>query len=479
MPSRRCINMLNNSTKVSGKMIVAGKPAVAKSNKLKRIFERQFPHILRTETLSSSKVVPSPRLLDESESSRLQDENKKGTLIMVRTANDNFDSGGRDHELSSVCLTEMVHDFMENGEKHPDCGRARCNCLQGHYNVDGNADSEDDHKSAIGSGEVSEILKSLVVCASVWERNILADTSKFVEAANHEANTICKDKDECTNGCLRRAIMNRLRSLGYDAAVCNSTWDHACGYPTGEYEYIDVILEGAGLMGKSERLIVDIDFRSQFEIARSTAHYDAVLQMLPVIFVGKADRLQQIICIVCDAAKQSLRKKGLHIPPWRKSEYMRAKWLSPYKRTTNEVAHDSVSDVNREITSIAVKGSGWGSRFTSEFELKFRSSNGVLRCPMKEVNGRGGDSDVVKEKRDADDQISVVVTEWQPPAVKPKTGQKGGKKIAAGLASMLREAGLGSKSYFCFLTVAGQASSRRKQLIFRLIFISRLNDTSW
>lgn len=195
-------------------------------------------------------------------------------------------------------------------------------------------------------------------------------------------------------------------------------------------------------MGKSERLIVDIDFRSQFEIARSTSHYGAVLHILPAIFVGKADRLQQIICIVCDAAKQSLKKKGLHIPPWRKAEYMRAKWLSPYKRTTNEVSHNSFSDVNREMTSIAVKGSGWGSRFTSEFELKFRSNNGGARRPMKEVNGRGGDSNNIKEKRNADDQITVVVTEWQPPAVKPKSGQRGGKKIAAGLASMLREAGL-------------------------------------
>lgn len=441
MPSRRVFNMLNNSIKESGKMIVAGKPVVAKS-KLKRIFERQFPHILRNENPSSSQVVPSPSILEELESSMLQNKNNKSSSIIIRTATDNFNSSGSYHEPSSVCLAEMVHDFMENGEKNPECGRARCNCSNGHCNVGGNADSEDDHKSAIGSGEVSEILKGLVLCNSAWERNVLADTSKLLEAASQEANSICKDKEECANGCLRRTVMNRLRSMGYNAAVCKSKWDAACGYTTGEYEYIDVIQEGVGPMGKSERLIVDIDFRSQFEIARSTSHYDAVLHMLPVIFVGRADRLQQILCIVCDAAKQSLKKKGLHIPPWRKAEYMRAKWLSPYKRTTNEVSHNSFSDVNREMTSIAVKSSGWGSRFTSEFELKFRSNNGGPRRPMKEVNGRGGDSNNIKEKRNADDQITVVVTEWQPPAVKPKAGQRGGKKIAAGLASMLREAGL-------------------------------------
>ncbi|KAL8246073.1 hypothetical protein R6Q59_007289 [Mikania micrantha] len=43
--------------------------------------------------------------------------------------------------------------------------------------------------------------------------------------------------------------------------------------------------------------------------------HKAVLQMLPHIFVGKPDRLQKIINIVSDAAKQSLKKKGMPLPP--------------------------------------------------------------------------------------------------------------------------------------------------------------------
>lgn len=82
-----------------------------------------------------------------------------------------------------------------------------------------------------------------------------------------------------------------------------------------------------------ERLIVDIDFRSEFEIARSTKTYNAILQTLPAIFVGKADRLQNIICLVSEAAKQSLRNKGMPFPPWRKADYVKSKWLSPYTRT--------------------------------------------------------------------------------------------------------------------------------------------------
>ena len=95
----------------------------------------------------------------------------------------------------------------------------------------------------------------------------------------------------------------------------------------GEHEYIDVIV---GL----ERLLVDVDFRSEFEIARSTKRYREVLQSLPSVFVGEEDRVNQIVAVVSQAARKSLKKKGLHVPPWRRPEYMRAKWLSTYSRFT-------------------------------------------------------------------------------------------------------------------------------------------------
>ncbi|WP_411026173.1 hypothetical protein, partial [Salmonella sp. s58078] len=81
-------------------------------------------------------------------------------------------------------------------------------------------------------------------------------------------------------------------------------------------------------------MIIDVDFRSEFEIARSTSSYKSILQSLPHIYVGGPGRLHQIVSIVSEAARQSLKKGGMHIPPWRKAEYMRAKWLSPHARIT-------------------------------------------------------------------------------------------------------------------------------------------------
>lgn len=91
--------------------------------------------------------------------------------------------------------------------------------------------------------------------------------------------------------------------------------------------------------------MVDVDFRSEFEIARPTKTYKAILHTLPYVFVGKCDRLQSIVALASEAAKLSLKKRCMHIPPWRKVEYVRAKWISPYtcsrgvKEETEEKKH--------------------------------------------------------------------------------------------------------------------------------------------
>ncbi|GAB2282315.1 hypothetical protein Dimus_016863 [Dionaea muscipula] len=224
--------------------------------------------------------------------------------------------GSGEFEPNSFCLGKMVQNFIEEGlnEKQPQpvkCGRNRCNCFNG---SDG-SDAEPDY--TISSADVSDLLKSLMVCVSVNEKTVLAETAKIVE----RSKAAWKRKPD-----FGRIVTESLIAVGYDASICKSKWEKSSSFPAGEYEYIDVIMEGG------ERLIVDIDFRSEFEIARATKAYKAILQALPCIFVGKHDRLSRIVTLVSEAAKQSLKKKGLHLPPWRRTEYVRAKWFSPHTR---------------------------------------------------------------------------------------------------------------------------------------------------
>lgn len=183
---------------------------------------------------------------------------------------------------------------------------------------------------------------------------------------------------------------------------------------------MDVIIEG------EKRLIIDIDFRSEFDIARSTKAYKQLLLTLPNIFVGKTDRLEKIIGIVSEAAKQSLKKKGMPLPPWRKADYVKAKWLSPFTRIEPNAIVPSIPMCNNnqeakqkeESLSLAMEKTDDGD---SIFVLTNSSSGSS--SPVKD----GGVKDVPPPAKI-----------WELPEIKPKSVKKG-VKMVTGLASVIKD----------------------------------------
>ncbi|CAL4936451.1 unnamed protein product [Urochloa decumbens] len=319
-------------------------------------------------------------------------------------------AAGEADAAGSVGLDRMVLSFMEDAATVERPPRSRCNCFNGSNHEESDDEEFDflpsEHipkPATAGAGDAVEALKGLVQSASVAERNLLADASRIADKCGKS----CKAKAEC-----RRAVADGLRALGYDAAVCKSRWEKTASYPAGEHEYIDAVV------GKEEvRLIVDVDFRSQFELARSTKAYRAALQALPPLFVGTPDRLGQIVAVVGEAARQSLKKKGLHFPPWRKPEYMRAKWLSPHVRCGDKPAA-AAAPLSAATPVQAVS-------FSGEFELVFdrKPNNGAAAA------AEGGGS--VGEK------ITVVVSPWRPTEEASKKQQLPKAKVVTGLAAVL------------------------------------------
>ncbi|PSS00083.1 Protein transport protein [Actinidia chinensis var. chinensis] len=132
---------------------------------------------------------------------------------------------------------------------------------------------------------------------------------------------------------LKKLIVLKLIRDDFEASLCRTFWFATFGRPSvfkfrGDYEYVDVMMKDMSHGGEAVRLIVDMDFRSQFELARPTSTYSDLLTSLPSIFVGTEEKLVSILSLLCSAAKQSLRESGLHMPPWRKANYMQSKWLS-------------------------------------------------------------------------------------------------------------------------------------------------------
>ncbi|OIW12642.1 hypothetical protein TanjilG_24576 [Lupinus angustifolius] len=359
MPFPMKIQPIDFQLPAEGTRLELAKPVV--KSRLKRLLERQFSGVLRNPAV----------------------EKVSGAIEEQNLCKDGINYS-HDFEPSTVCLTNMVHNFIEeNPEKHSvsvRCGRNRCNCFNRNSDDNSDNDSDDFSDSNYSPSEACEILKGMVACASVFERNLLADTTKIVD----NNNKICKRKDSYC----RKIVTECLLSLGYDASICKSCWEKSPSCPSGEYEYIDVIL------GK-ERVLIDIDFKSEFEIARSTKTYKTILQNLPYIFVGKCDRLQNIVAIVSEAVKQSLKKKGMHVPPWRRAEYVRAKWLSPYTRATPPKME------NLQL---------------------LKGSNCV-------------ESQVCKSSAEEEKAEVKAVVEWKPPEVKAK-GSLSGVKVVTGFAAV-------------------------------------------
>ncbi|KAL1561791.1 hypothetical protein AAHA92_04452 [Salvia divinorum] len=361
------------------------KPPVLKS-RLKRLFDRPFNSVLRN-------------------SSAEKQEKDGGTAP--------------EFEPSSVCLDKMVQNFMEdNNDKQSltsavKCGRHRCNCFNGKSN-DSSDDEIDFFSDSLAANssftDPSDSLRSLIPCASVEERNLLADTSRIVE----KNNKTCKRKDE-----LRKVVSDGLVALGYNASVCKSKWEKTSSVPAGEHEYIDAITESG------ERLIIDVDFRSEFEIARSTSGYKSILQCLPSIFVGKSDRLLQIVSIASEAARQSLKKKGMHIAPWRKAEYVKSKWLGPHTRTAapNGAVQNPDDEARPGPEVIEVLESEMG-----ELDLIFGEE------ASSPESGREKPSSPVIFSG----EIVRSVT-WQLPELRPKSLERVNKMVVTGLAALLEE----------------------------------------
>ncbi|KAJ9172025.1 hypothetical protein P3X46_015315 [Hevea brasiliensis] len=389
MPFQMKIQPIDSHTHEESTRLEPAKLVV--KSRLKRLFELQF---LRNSATEKVGIVDEPHF------------HKDGA------------NGSTEFEPSSLCLAKMVQNFIEeSNEKQLStavrCGRSRCNCFNGKCN-----DSSEDEFEAFGgfgdsnfvsSSEGIEILKSLVPCASVSERNLLADTAGIVDK-----NKICKRKDDFS----MRIVTDGLQALGYDVSICKSRWEKSPTHPSGEYEYIDVIISG-------ERLLIDIDFRSEFEIARSTKAYKSLLQSIPHIFVGKAGRLQKIISVVSNAAKQSLKKKGMHIPPWRKAEYVEAKWLSPYLRATPPLSSYKTGPKPQKEQTLVPKG-------INNFPPSGKEENSLEDTEL------GESVFALSSESSEEEENETVVREWKPPEIKPKSFQIG-VKIVTGLASVIED----------------------------------------
>lgn len=98
------------------------------------------------------------------------------------------------------------------------------------------------------------------------------------------------------------------------------------------------------------RYIIEFSLSDEFSIARATECYSSLLQLVPPIFVGKVEELKQVVRLMCNAIKVSMKSMDMHVPPWRRFGYMKAKWFgSDFERTTGKVTVEMSSGPRSDL----------------------------------------------------------------------------------------------------------------------------------
>ncbi|XP_009346722.2 uncharacterized protein LOC103938440 [Pyrus x bretschneideri] len=240
-------------------------------------------------------------------------------------------------ELLAASFSGMVFGFLEDCDEFPEnYGSSTEGCQENEaYLLDEEEEAGDQKKDMRFWDNQHQLLQATLRRTSSLETRIRSLTREVVKEIQ-QSGMECGCGKTMAGGCqscLLREVSGRLCNAGHNSAICKSKWRSSPDIPSGEHAFLDVV-DNSRLKKGEVRVIIELNFRAEFEMARAGDQYNNLVQKLPEVFVGKVERLQSLIKILCSAAKKCMKEKKMHMGPWRKQKYMQAKWLSPCKRTT-------------------------------------------------------------------------------------------------------------------------------------------------
>ncbi|KAG1346585.1 hypothetical protein COCNU_06G004140 [Cocos nucifera] len=237
-----------------------------------------------------------------------------------------------EEKMGMASLSAMVLGFFEEGERKEGKEWDRDRLDSNGYSDEENG-SDGSESSALESKAFWETRHQLLQEALSKNSSVEAKIRMATEDAvkkMHSTGFVCicpnRMAQECRN-CARRSITERLREAGYNSALCKSKWRRSPNIPSGEHSYVDVVMEAKNGKRNPIRVVIELKFRAEFEMARASQEYANLVNCLPEVFVGKSEKLKNVIKIMCSAAKKCMKDNKMHMGPWRKHKYMQSKWL--------------------------------------------------------------------------------------------------------------------------------------------------------
>ncbi|CAN0915077.1 hypothetical protein LINGRAHAP2_LOCUS28923 [Linum grandiflorum] len=234
----------------------------------------------------------------------------------------------------SVSFSDIVFGFSEESG-HNDHSSSSSSCSSSSVPGGFPDDEAEAENNPAGDSEErkkfwdtqNELLQGTLYRTSSLETKIRQSTrDALAEIESVGLSCKCGKSDGGCRNCLRREVSVRLRSKGYNCAICKSKWNGGRNnLLAGEHSYLEVVEESRKL--GEVKIIIELNFRAEFEMAKASEEYNQLVSRLPEVFVGRVDRLKSLIKILCSAAKACMKEKKIHLAPWRKHKYMQSKWL--------------------------------------------------------------------------------------------------------------------------------------------------------
>ncbi|KAJ6824340.1 uncharacterized protein M6B38_382695 [Iris pallida] len=234
--------------------------------------------------------------------------------------------------IEKVKMCKTVSDIelnfldLDQGEREEFC--VDNHCFSDDEREDGPTESVAVVESKAFWLEQHALLEDALSRPSQTETRIHSDTEEALTRMRSAGTSCACSKELCCRNCTLRDVVDRLRDAGYNSAVCKSKWRRSLDIPSGEHSYADVVAAAKSAKRSPVRVVIELNFREEFEMARASREYNGLVGRLPEVFVGKSERLRSVIRVMCSAAKRCMKENRMHIAPWRKHRYMESKWLS-------------------------------------------------------------------------------------------------------------------------------------------------------
>ncbi|XP_071701570.1 uncharacterized protein [Rutidosis leptorrhynchoides] len=246
----------------------------------------------------------------------------RATTTIAHINNDNINLSNNYENVA-----DMIFEFLEETELS---SGGSCNSGESYDSGDLEEDENpsDPEENILFWESQEQLLKDTLFRTSSFESKIRQDTKEIVKEIKSMTVGGCDCNKTTVDGCrlcFQKEISNRLRKAGYNAGICKAKWANLKQIPAGEHTYIEVVDTSNSKKGVV-RVIIEVNFRAEFEMVKASQEYNSLISRLPEIYVGKTERLESLIKILCLASKKCMKDQKMHIAPWRKLKYMQAKW---------------------------------------------------------------------------------------------------------------------------------------------------------